>query len=194
MWCADSRRIGTNSSSYECSGLGFVLLVAIVSANVAATPSNRWFGGTADFSALCRQGDLPARRCRTPSLPTDRLTKSPPTRLGGEIVGVGRASGISDQHSGHCTTVPVRSPSPGNIAGGSCGISDARRSRVFQASGVRRGRSRRTFDYCDGADSPIVSVLSAWRNPCGAVSRVIDVGRDVADQGVENRRIGQRGK
>src|ERR1039457_1649673 len=41
--------------------------------------------------------------------------------LGGEVLGVGGAAGVSDEHAGHRTTVAVELPSPGIFAGGCCG-------------------------------------------------------------------------
>jgi len=41
--------------------------------------------------------------------------------LGGEVLGVGGAAGVSDEHAGHRTTVAVGLPSPGIFAGGCCG-------------------------------------------------------------------------
>ena len=41
--------------------------------------------------------------------------------LGGEVLGVGRAAGVSDEHAGHRMTAAIELPSPGIFADGCCG-------------------------------------------------------------------------
>ena len=54
--------------------------------------------------------------------------------LRGEVLRIGAAPAISDEHSGHRITVAVRLPSPGFIAGGSYGNQHLRRWKGSRAS------------------------------------------------------------